>query len=95
VLIEGPGYTCVLSSISSDTITLRRPAANLQRGPVIAVSDSGAFNKSGCAWVVTFSINPQLGFFFVSDEDQDLSWGPFSSLQLAQRHWAIRVADNG
>jgi hypothetical protein len=95
VLIEGPGYTCVLSSISSDTITLRQPASNLQRGAVIAVSDSGTFNRSGCAWVVTFSVNPQLGFFVVSDEDQDLDWGPFNTRQMAQRKWAIRVADNG
>jgi uncharacterized membrane protein len=95
VVIEGPGYQCVLTSISSDTITLRRPSGDLQRGAVIALADSEAFNKSGCGWVVTFSINPQVGFFVVSDEDQQLRWGPFDSHQLAQRHWTVRVADNG
>jgi hypothetical protein len=94
VVVEGPGYACVLSSISSDTITLRRPGGN-QGGPVIALADSTAFNKSGCGWVVTFSINPQLGFFEVSDEDQKLHWGPFDSRQMAQRHWTVQVADNG
>jgi hypothetical protein len=95
VVIEGPGYQCVLTSISSDTITLRKPGNGAGRGAVIALADSEGFNKSGCGWVVTFSINPQLGFFVVSDEDQDLRWGPFNSLQLAQHHWTVQVADNG
>jgi hypothetical protein len=95
VVIEGPGYQCILTSISSDTITLRKPGNDLQRGAVIALADSEGFNKSGCGWVVTFSINPQVGFFVVSDEDQQLRWGPFDSHQLAQRHWTVRVADNG
>ena len=95
VVVEGPGYQCVLSSISSDTITLRRPPSNVGIGAVVALADSTAFNKSGCGWVVTFSISPQLGFFVVSDEDQKLRWGPFDSVQMAQRHWRVTVADNG
>src|ERR1700722_20317948 len=95
VVIEGPGSQCVLTSISSDTITLRKPGNGGERGAVIALADAEGFNKSGCGWVVTFSINPQVGFFVVSDEDQQLRWGPFDSRQLAQRHWTIQVADNG
>ena len=95
VVVEGPGYQCVLTSISSDTITLRKPGNGAGRGAVIALADSEGFNKSGCGWVVTFSINPEVGFFVVSDEDQQLRWGPFDSRQLAQRHWTIQVADNG
>ena len=95
VVIKGPGYQCVLTSISSDTITLRKPANGLGRGAVIALAGTEGFNKSGCGWVVTFLINPEVGFFVASDEDQQLRWGPFDSRQLAQRHWAVEVADNG